>query len=99
MSALRIVELTRQGCGPCSIQKAVIEVGFLPRHPDIRFDAVDVGSDEGSRLVASLQLTAVPAVVLLKGTTIAAWTTGLCDIEELEELLARAQAQPGDARS
>ena len=84
-----LVDFSAAWCGPCKVQKPVLEK-FEREHPDVNVVLVDV--DESPRVTNTYGIQAMPTLVLFEGGERKATALGLQSAQKLEALLARASA-------
>ena len=79
--SLEIIDFTAAWCGPCKMQKPIIEE-LAAKYENIKFSFVDV--DENQELALQYKIHAIPSIVVLLNGELVSSFVGLTSKEKLE---------------
>jgi len=80
--SLEIIDFTAAWCGPCKMQKPIIEELEVKYTDKVQFSVVDV--DENQTLAREYSIHAIPTIVLLSNGELVSSFVGLTSKEKLE---------------
>ena len=75
-------------CGPCRQFAPVLEK-FATEHPEIVCCELDVDDTDNTRLVAELEVSTVPTVIIFSNGKLTARTSGFLNMASLTKLLGQ----------
>ncbi len=84
---ITLVDFSSPGCGPCKLQRPVLE-SFGAQHPELQVAELDIASSP--KTANALKIHAVPTLMLFRGGEPIARARGLQTMRKLESLLRRA---------
>ena len=79
-----LVDFWATWCGPCKMLAPVLEE-FAQAHPEVTVAKVDV--DQNPELAMGYRISAIPTVMLFKGSKVVNQTVGFTSKEGLEKML------------
>ena len=80
--SLEIIDFTAAWCGPCKMQKPIIEELEAKYTDKIKFSVVDV--DENQTLAREYSIHAIPTIVILSNGELVSSFVGLTSKDKLE---------------
>jgi len=80
--SLEIIDFTASWCGPCRMQKPIIEELEEKYKDQVKFSVVDV--DENQTLAREYSIHAIPTIVILSKGKLVGSFVGLTSKEKLE---------------
>jgi len=80
--SLEVIDFTASWCGPCKMQKPIIEELEEKYKDKVKFSVVDV--DENQALAREYSIHAIPTIVILSKGELVSSFVGLTSKEKLE---------------
>ena len=80
--SLEVIDFTASWCGPCKMQKPIIEELEEKYKDQVKFSVVDV--DENQTLAREYSIHAIPTIVILSKGELVSSFVGLTSKEKLE---------------